>query len=97
MASLKQTALAAMVWTSGPPWVPGKVSLSISFAKDCLQRTMPPRGPRKSLVRGGGNDVGVGNWAGMNAGGNQSGDVGHIHEEKCVNGLCDFARYAQNR
>src|SRR5690242_21304192 len=49
MASFKQTAFAAMVWTSGPPWVPGKVSLSSSLAKGALQRTMPPRGPRNVL------------------------------------------------
>ena len=49
MASFRQTALAAMVWTSGPPWVPGKVSLSSSLANAALHSTMPPRGPRSVL------------------------------------------------
>src|SRR6267142_1854189 len=49
MASFKQTAFAAMVCTSGPPCVPGNVSLSSSLANAALHRTKPPRGPRSVL------------------------------------------------
>src|SRR6266496_1956536 len=49
MASFKHTAFAAMVCTSGPPCVPGKVSRSSSLAKAALQSTKPARGPRRVL------------------------------------------------
>ncbi len=49
MASFRQTAFAAIVCTSGPPWVPGKVSLSSSLANAALHSTKPPRGPRNVL------------------------------------------------
>src|SRR5258705_442341 len=43
MASLKQTALAAIMWTRGPPCMPGNVSRSISFAYAARHSTMPAR------------------------------------------------------
>src|SRR2546429_3220369 len=49
MASFRHTALAAIVCTSGPPCVPGKVSRSNSLAKAAFERTRPPRGPRSVL------------------------------------------------
>src|SRR5258708_3568106 len=49
MASFRHTAFAAMMWTSGPPCMPGNVSLSISFAYAAWQSTMPARGPRSVL------------------------------------------------
>ena len=49
IASLKHTALAAMMCISGPPWTPGNTERSRSFAYCARQRTMPPRGPRSVL------------------------------------------------
>ena len=48
-ASPKATALPAITCSSGPPWRPGKIALSIAAA--CSERdTMhPPRGPRSVL------------------------------------------------
>src|SRR5437588_12337575 len=43
------------------------------------------------LVRGGGNDVGVGNRAWMDACGDQSRDVRHVHEKERADGLGGFA------
>ena len=41
-------------------------------------------------MRGGGDDVGVGNRAGVDACGNQTRDVGHVHEEEGLDGFGDF-------
>src|SRR5215472_6436987 len=49
MASWKHTALAATIWTSGPPCTPGKTILSIAAAYCCFDRMMPERGPRSVL------------------------------------------------
>src|SRR5881394_1524725 len=38
-----------MMWTSGPPWCPGKTFLSIAAANSCLERMRPARGPRSVL------------------------------------------------
>ena len=48
-ASPKETALAAIMCINGPPWVPGKMALSIDFAYFSLHKIIPPRGPRKVL------------------------------------------------
>ena len=45
----------------------------------------------QSLVRGGGNEIGVRQRAGMHSGGDQAGDVGHVHEENRANRFCDLA------
>ena len=45
----------------------------------------------ESFVGGGGNEIGVRDRAGMYAGGDQAGDVGHVHEEQRADGLGDFA------
>ena len=41
--------MAAITCMRGPPWTPGKTTLSSSFAHFAWQRTMPPRGPRSVL------------------------------------------------
>ena len=43
------TALAAITCIKGPPWMPGKMALSIALAYFSLQRIIPPRGPRNVL------------------------------------------------
>ena len=48
-ASPNATALAAMMCSSGPPWMPGNTLESIAFACCCLQRMSPLRGPRSVL------------------------------------------------
>ena len=48
-ASKKATALAAMMCSSGPPWMPGNTFESTAFACCCLQRMSPERGPRSVL------------------------------------------------
>ncbi|GAQ68275.1 hypothetical protein SsS58_08734 [Streptomyces scabiei] len=49
-ATLKETALAAMTCSSGPPWKPGKTE-ELSFLANSLPRArmMPPRGPPRVL------------------------------------------------
>ena len=42
-------AFAAITCSSGPPWIPGKIALSIAFACCARQRISPPRGPRSVL------------------------------------------------
>jgi len=49
IASLKQTALAAMMCISGPPCTPGNRARSRSFAYRSRQRMSPARGPRSVL------------------------------------------------
>ena len=48
-ASLKATALPAIICSNGPPCNPGNTDLSISFACSSLQRIAPPLGPRRVL------------------------------------------------
>ena len=48
-ASPNATALAAITCIKGPPWMPGKMALSIALAYFSLQRIIPPRGPRNVL------------------------------------------------
>ena len=54
--------------------------------------TMPPRGPRKTFVRGGGDELRVRNRAGMLAAGDQAGDVRHVDEKKRADGIGDLAQ-----
>ncbi len=59
IASKKQTALAAITWSNGPPCIPGKTALSIFWAKFIfplgsilsliLDKINPPRGPLNVL------------------------------------------------
>ena len=44
----------------------------------------PPRGPRRRLVRGGGDEVGVRDRAGMQPDGHETRDVGHVHHHDGV-------------
>ena len=48
-ASLKHTALAAIICIKGPPCIPGKIFLSKSLAYFSLQRINPPLGPLNVL------------------------------------------------
>ena len=48
-ASLKHTALAAMMWHSGPPWRPGNTALSTAAACSARHSTSPARGPASVL------------------------------------------------
>ena len=49
IASRKQTALAAMTCTSGPPCIPGNTILSMGCAYWARLRMNPERGPRSVL------------------------------------------------
>ncbi len=48
-ATLKETALAAITCSRGPPWKPGKTDEFSFFAKSFFARMMPPRGPPRVL------------------------------------------------
>lgn len=48
-ATLKETALAAITCSRGPPWKPGKTDEFSFFAKAFLARMIPPRGPPSVL------------------------------------------------
>ena len=50
-----------------------------------------PAGPAQGLVRGRGHHVRVGNGAGMHAGGDEAGDVGHVDHQERVHFARDFA------
>ena len=71
-ASLKQTALAATTWQSGPPCRPGKTARSTALA--CSARAQHQAGARagQRLVRGRGDDVGVLHRVRVQAGGDQA-------------------------
>ena len=81
MASWKQTALAAITCINGPPWMPGKVWESISLAYFSLHKIKPPRGPRKVLWVVVVTKSACSHRAGMQAGGDQAGDVGDVRQQ----------------
>ena len=51
-ASPRQTAFAAMTCISGPPWVPGKIALSMVPYADVVTTTTHKtlRGPRGGMI-----------------------------------------------
>src|SRR5215471_17432113 len=49
-ASLKHTAFAAMMWTSGPPCISGKTARLRSFANTSRHSTTPLLGPRNLFL-----------------------------------------------
>ena len=53
--------------------------------------------PAQRLVRRGGDEIGVRHGAGMDARGDQSGDVRHVHEEHRADGMRDLAPCARSR
>ena len=62
--------------------MPGKIALLIFLAMlVAFIRMMPPRGPRRRLVRGRGDDVGVRHRVRVHAGGDQAGVVRHVDHE----------------
>ena len=81
-ASLKQTALAAMMCMSGPPCTPGNTVRSRSFAYCSRQSTSPPRGPRSVLCVVVVTKSECGTGLGMDAGRDQAGDVRHVGEDR---------------
>ena len=95
MASAKQTALAAMTCTSGPPCMPGKTLLSMAAPYFSLARMMPERGPAQRLVRRGGDDVGVLAGVRVQARRHQAGEVRHVHQEDGAHRIGDLAEAAE--
>ena len=69
-ASFRQTALAAMMCISGPPWMPGNTARSRSLAISPGKRQPAARSAQR-LVRGRGNEVGVRHRTGMKARGHE--------------------------
>ena len=46
---LEGNGFAAITCTRGPPWMPGKITLSTALPNFSLHMIMPPRGPRSVL------------------------------------------------
>ena len=44
----------------------------------------------QALVRGGGHEIGIRHRVGMLSASDESGDVGHVHEEQCANAFRDL-------
>ena len=82
IASLKQTALAAMMCISGPPCTPGNTARSRSFAYCARHRTMPAARPAQCLVRRRRDEIGVRHRARVHAGGDEPGDVRHVGDHR---------------
>ena len=53
-----------MTCISGPPWMPGNIWESISFAYFSLHRIKPAARAAQGLVRGGGDEIGMGTGLG---------------------------------
>jgi len=85
MASFRHTAFAAIVCTSGPPCVPGKVSREGGFREDQAAARAAQR-----FMCGRGDDIRVRKGAGMDACGHQSRDVRHVHKENRVHAFGGF-------
>ena len=70
--------------------MPGKTAASSFLAYSSLQITKPPRAAQ-GFVRGGGDEVRIGNRVRMLSAGHQARDVGHVHEQVGAAGLGDLA------
>ena len=91
-ASLKATAFAAMMCISGPPCVPGKTALSILARQ--LVGAEDERAARAAqrLVGGGGDDMAVWDWVGIESRGDQTRhmrDVGHQQRADAIGDLAE--------
>src|SRR3974390_2555336 len=95
-----------MMWTSGPPCMPGKTTLSMGAGGPfpAVETDLVGGGgvllPRQNqagaraaqgLVRGGGDDVAVWDGRRMYAAGNQSGEVRHVHQVERTDLVGDLA------
>ena len=85
------TALPAMTCMSGPPCWPGKTAELIGLACSSRHRIMPPRAPPSVLWIGGRDDVGVRDRVGVQAGGDQAGEVRHVDHEDRADLVGDLA------
>ena len=91
MASLKQTALAAMMCISGPPCTPGKsAAIEILGVLLAAQDHAAAR-PAQRLVRRRRDEVGVRHRARMDAGRDQAGDVRHVGDHGAPTRSADLA------
>ena len=87
-----------MTCSSGPPCVPGKMALVkllcqflIVRQNDAAARTA------QRLVRGGGDDIRVGNRTLVQTGSHQTGNVRHVNEQVRADLVCDFSEFFQSR
>ena len=97
MASLKQTALAAMTWTSGPPCVPGKDGFVDGGAVFFAGQDHAGARTAECLVRGGGDDVGLVARVRVDAGGDEAGEVRHVDEQYGSDRIGDLAEARESR
>ena len=79
--SLRLTALAATACISGPPCIIGKTALSIAAACSALQTNIAAARAAQHLVRGEGDDVGVGHRARDRLAGDQADEVRGVDPE----------------
>ena len=86
-ASLKHTALAAMMCISGPPCTPGNTVRSRSFAYCSRHSTMPPRGPRSVLCVVVVTKSACGTGLGCTPAGDEAGDVRHVDHQRRADAL----------
>ena len=77
----RQTALAAMMCSSGPPCWPGKTALSIAWAYSSLQRISPARGPQSVLCVVVVTTSACGTGLGCSPGRDEPGEVGHVDHQ----------------
>ncbi len=81
-ASRNATALPAMTCSSGPPCRPGKIALSMAAPYSSRDEDAAAAGTAQGLVRGEGDDVGVGHRVGVRAAGDEAGDVRGVEHEQ---------------
>ena len=62
------------------------------FGEFCLAHDDAAARAAQAFVRGGGDEVGVRDGAGMLAAGDEAGDVGHVDEEERVDAVGDLAQ-----
>ena len=67
---------------AGRPGRPGKTALSTASAMLGAAEDHPAPGSAHGLVGGEGHEVGVGHGAGVDPGGDQAGEVGHVDEQQ---------------
>ena len=80
-AIFSATALPAITCSSGPPCWPGKTAELIFLACSSRAEDHAAAGAAERLVDRGGDDVGVGHRVGVQAGGDEPGEVGHVDHQ----------------
>src|SRR3954449_5396327 len=94
-AILNATALAAMTCSSGPPCWPGNTALLIFLASSAVLRMTPPRGPPSVLWVVVVTTSGERHRVGVQPGGDQAGEVGHVDHQVGADQIGDPAELGE--